>query len=160
MTYLSDAIAAAYTALSAAGGLSGVRVEQGQQPSAEYASEFVIVGHDGSYDPDGSLAEFTEAGSFITQFVYDGAPPGQQETGTVSCVVVTQSGDATDLAGPVTRAEELLGACTSALTDLHVNGNEIVFDQATRGRLVTRQGSQGCGAMYSFDIGYSAPWND
>ena len=153
---LGDAMAALTAAFQASAALTGVTITQGDAPSAAGDPEFVVVGHDGSLAADGSLAEFTVSGSFTTDFVTSGSPPGQLETGRVNVVAVAQSGDATVLAGRITRAQELLAACDAACTD--VTSGTIVFDSAGSGRLVTRQASAGCAAILAFVITYSGPW--
>ena len=153
---LGDAMAALTAAFQASAALTGVTITQGDAPSAAGDPEFVVVGHDGSLAADGSLAEFTVSGSFTTDFVTAGSPPGQLETGRVNVVAVAQSGDATALAGRITRAQELLAACDAACTD--VTSGTIVFDSAGSGRLVTRQASAGCAAILAFVITYSGPW--
>lgn len=153
---LGDAMAALTAAFQASAALTGVTITQGDAPSAAGDPEFVVVGHDGSLAADGSLAEFTVSGSFTTDFVTSGSPPGQLETGRVNVVAVAQSGDATALAGRITRAQELLAACDAACTD--VTSGTIVFDSAGSGRLVTRQASAGCAAILAFVITYSGPW--
>ena len=153
---LGDAMAALTAAFQASAALTGVTITQGDAPSAAGDPEFVVVGHDGSLAADGSLAEFTVSGSFTTDFVTSGSPPGQLETGRVNVVAVAQSGDATALAGRITRAQELLAACDAACTD--VTSGTIVFDSAGSGRLVTRQASAGCAASLAVVLTYSGPW--
>ena len=153
---LADAMAALASLFSASPALSGVTITEGDAPSAAGDPEFIVVGHDGSLAPDGSLAEFTVSASFSTQFITGGSPPAQLETGRVNVVAVAQSGDATALAGRITRAQELLAACDAACTD--VTSGTIVFDSAGSGRLVTRQASAGCAAILAFVITYSGPW--
>lgn len=151
-----DAMTALTAAFTASAALAGVTVTLGDAPSAAGDPEFVIVGHDGSLNPDGSLAEITESGSFTTEFVYDGSPPGQQETGRVNVVAVAQTGDASDLPARIARTQALLAACDTACTDLR--SGVIVFDSAGVGRLFTRQAPAGCAAILAFAVTYSGPW--
>lgn len=153
---LGDAMTALTAAFQASAALAGVTITEGDAPSAAGDPEFIIVGHDGSLEADGSLAEITVSGTFSTEFVYDGSPPGQQETGQVNVVAVAQSGDATDLPARITRAQALLSACDTACTDLR--SGVIVFDSAGTGRLLTRQAPAGCAAILAFAVTYSGPW--
>ena len=153
---LGDAMAALTSLFQASVGLAGVTVTEGDAPSVAADSEFIVVGHDGSLAADGSLAEFTVSGTFTTNFVTEGHPPGQQEDGRVNVVAVAQSGDAGDLPGRITRAQALLSACDAACTD--VTSGVIVFDSAGTGRLITRQASAGCAAILAFTVIYSGPW--
>lgn len=153
---LGDAMTGLYNLFTASPALSGVTVTLGLSPTAAMDSEFVIVGHDGTLDADGSLQETSEAGTFTMSFVTQGLPPLQEETGIVRVVAVSQTGDTGDLSGRITEAERLLAACTDAVANQKVS--DIVFDTGTPGRLFTRQAGQGCVAMFAFSVGYSAPW--
>jgi hypothetical protein len=149
-------MAALTTAFQAAAGLSGVTVTQGYTPTAAADPEFIIVGHDGSLEADGSLAEFATGGTFTSTFIEQGQPPLSQEDGTVNVVVVSQTGDQGAMAARITEAQRLLSACDDAITDLH--SGDVVFDSVGTGRLLTRQTSQGCAAIIAFTITYSSPW--
>lgn len=153
---LGDAMTGLYNLFTASSALSGITVTLGLTPTASQDSEFVIIGHDGTLDPDGSLQETSEAGTFTMTFVTQAVPPLQEETGLIRVVAVSQTGDTGDLSGRITEAERLLAACTDALANQKVN--DIIFDTATPGRLFTRQAGQGCVAMFAFSVGYSAPW--
>jgi hypothetical protein len=151
---LGDAIAALTAAFQASPALAGVLITTGISTTSQAAPEFIAVGHDGTLVA-GSLAEVTEAGMFVTAFIAQGSPPLQEETGTVNVIAVSQTGDTSDLAGRITDAQRLLGACDDACTDLKTSG--IVFDSADSGRLITRQ-AQGCAAIIAFTVGYTVPW--
>lgn len=153
---LGDAMAALYTLFTGSSALTGITITLGPLPSAAADPEFIVIGHDGTLEPEGSLSEITESGSFTTVFVAQGVPPLQEETGQVRVVAVSQTGDTTDLPGRVTEAERLLAACTDACAG--VQSGDIVFDTATGGRLITRQAAQGCVAEFAFQVGYTAPW--
>jgi hypothetical protein len=152
---LGAAMAALTAALQASPGLSGATVT-GNAPSAASDPDFVVVGHDGTMEADGSLAETTQAGTFASEFITSGNPPEQEETGTVNMVAVSQTGDTADLANRVTRAQQLLAAVDDATTDLR--SGQIVFDGPGGGTLVTRQDARGCAAILAFTVTYSAPW--
>jgi hypothetical protein len=154
--YLGDAINALLAAFQGSTALSGVTISL-DVPSAINESQFVIVGHDGSLEPDGSLSPITEAGAFTTKFAYTGNPPGQQEDGTVNCVAVCQTGDATLLAAQITAVEAVLTACSAAASDLLTSGG-IQFETVQGAHLWTRQAGAGCAAEIAFTITYSAPF--
>lgn len=153
---LGDAMTGLYNLFTGSSNLTGITVSLGLTPTAAMDSEFVIVGHDGTLDADGSLQETSEAGTFTMTFVTQAVPPLQEETGLVRVVAVSQTGDTSDLPGRITEAERLLAACTDAVANQKVS--DIIFDTATPGRLYTRQGGQGCVAMFAFTISYTAPW--
>lgn len=143
-------------AFQSAPGLAGVTITQGSAPSAAGDPDFVIVGHDGSLDDEGALSGSAAAGSFTTEFITEGSPAGQEETGTINVVAVSQTGDPTDLPGRVTRAQALVTACDGASTDLRSGG--IVFDGLGTAQVITRQYPQGCAAMTVFTVTYTSPW--
>jgi hypothetical protein len=153
---LGDAMTAVYNLISASPALSGVTVTLGLSPTAAMDSEFVIVGHDGTLNADGSLSENSEAGTFTMAFIVMGQAPLQQETGQVRIVAMSQTGDSGDLAGRITEAERVLAACTDAVAGQ--KATDILFDTAAPGRLLTRQAGQGAVAGFAFTIGYTAPW--
>ena len=153
---LGAAMAALTAAFKASAALPGITITEGNAPSAAGDPEFIIVGHDGTLEADGSLAEFTTSGTFTSQFVAEGQPPLAQEDGSVNVVAVSQTGDQGDLPGRITEAQRLLSACDDAAKDLH--SGDIVFDNAVTGRLLARQSAQGCAALLAFTITYSSPW--
>jgi hypothetical protein len=152
---LGDAMAALTTAFTAAPALAGVTIT-GNSVTGAADPDFLIVGHDGSLEPDGSLSGITAAGDFTTEFITTGNPPGQLETGNVNIVAVSQTGDTADLAARISRVQAILAACDDASIDLTVSG--IVFDGPRAGRVVTRQTGAGCAAIATFTVGYTAPW--
>lgn len=158
--HLADAMNALAALFAAATPLAGVTIELGPTPSAAGDLQFVLVGHDGALESDGSLSEIAISGQVTKTFTSMGAPPVEGVTGTVNCVAVCQSGDQTALATCITTAEAMVGACDDALVDQTVataNG-KIVFDQVTTARLITREGGQGCVAQYTFAATFTAPW--
>jgi hypothetical protein len=150
-----DAMTALTTALTAAPALAGVTIT-GDAATAAADPDFLIIGHDGTLETDGSLSGITEAGNFTAEFITTGNPAGQQETGNIGVVAVSQTGDTTDLPARITRVEALYAACDDAVTDLKTG--TIVFDGPGAGRIVTRQTGAGCAAILAFTISYSAPW--
>ena len=148
-------MAALTTALTAASALTGVTIT-GDVATAAADLEFLVIGHDGSLDSDGSLSGITEAGSFDAEFITVGDPAGQMETGSVNVTAVSQTGDSSDLAARICRVQAMYAACDDAITDLSTSG--IVFDGPGAGRVVTRQTAAGCAAISTFAIGYTAPW--
>jgi hypothetical protein len=160
---LSDALTAVYDALVAAleptpAGQPGLTIDLGLNPSAAADELFIIVGHDGTLNPDGSLSEAAEAGTLNTKFTAMGDPPLQQEDGVLHVVVVAQTGDSTDLAGRIAEAQTLLEGCNDACADLKV-GADLRIDSAGDARLYTRQSVAGCAAEFAFSFTYSAPWD-
>jgi hypothetical protein len=150
-----DALAALTTALTGAPALAGVTIS-GDVATAAADPDFLIIGHDGTLGPDGTLATVTEAGNFDAEFITAGNPAGQQETGNINITAVSQTGDTTDLGGRISRVETLYAACDDATTDLKTGG--IVFDGPGSGRVVSRQTDAGCAAILAFTISYSSPW--
>jgi len=159
---LADAMTALYNAFAASSlnptpaGTPGVTITLGDVPTAAADPEFVIVGHDGTLEPDGSLSLTPEAGSWTAAFIVTGSPPLTEETGQVHCVAVAQSGDTADVAGRVAEAQRMQGACDDACADLTVSG--IKFTPASQGRLATRQSGAGFAAVLAFTVEYTAPW--
>jgi hypothetical protein len=150
-----DALAALTTALTTAPALAGVTIT-GDVATAAADPDFLVIGHDGSLEADGSLSGITEAGSFDAEFITAGNPAGQQETGNIGLVAVSQTGDTTDLPARISRVETLYAACDDATTDL--KSGAIVFDGPGAGRVVTRQTGAGCAAILAFVITYTSPW--
>jgi hypothetical protein len=152
---LGDAMAALTTALTAAPALAGVTIT-GDVATAAADPDFLVIGHDGTLDPDGSLSGITEAGNYDVEFITIGSPAGQLETGSVNITAVSQTGDTADATGRISRAQAIYAACDDAVTDLTSGG--IVFDGAGACRVVIRQTGSGCAAVETFTIDYSAPW--
>ena len=159
---LSDALTAVYDALVAAllptpAGQPGLTIDLGLNPSAAGDEQFIVVGHDGTLNPDGSLSEAAEAGTTASKFTAIGGPPLQQEDGVVHVVLVAQSGDSTALASAVASAQTLLESVSDACANLH--SGDIRFGTVLDARLYTRQAAAGCAAEFAFSLDYSAPWD-
>ena len=153
----SDAVTALLAAYAAAGPLAGVVIADGPEPTAMSAPDFILVGHDGTLDDQGGLADVTEAGSTSQNWM---AFPGQKdETGTVNCVAVSQTGDMNDLPGRRARAQALLAACEDAAVALAPAATGgIEFDGTAEARFTSRQNSQGVAVMCAFTVGYGTQY--
>lgn len=154
-TRFDGATVALLAAYRAAAPLAGVTITDGPAPTAGTDMEFIIVGHDGSLDPTGALASVAQAGD-ITQEWLD-FPAVKSETGSINCVLVSQSGDTADLPARRTRAAALLAACEDAAIAAGDVGG-ILFDGTTGAQILYRQSGQGCAVMAVFTVGYSVPW--
>lgn len=153
-TRFTDAVAALLAAYQAAPALAGVPVYDGPQPTAAYDPDFLIVGHDATTTSDGTLAATALAGTYLQDWT--DTTTGQQETGSVNCLAVSQTGDTTDLAGRRARVKVLLAAAEDAAAAAVVS--HLTFDGTTDGRFITRQGSAGVAVMCAYRVSYSAPW--
>ena len=141
--------------LAAAGPLSGVLVTDGPQPSASAAADFIIVGHSGNLDADGALAGATQGGT-LTQAWLE-FPALKQETGHVSCVAVSQSGDPQDIPARRARAVALAAACEDAAVGAGpVNG--ILFEGTESASVSYQQSDAGCAVIIAFTAGYTTQW--
>ena len=149
----SDAITALLAAYSAAAPLAGVTIADGPEPSALAAADFIIVGHDGTLGDDGALADITEAGSSTQEWM--AFPSQRDETGAVSCVACSQTGDSNDLPGRRARAQALVAACEDAA--IAITG-PIVFDGTVEVHFLSRQTPQGAAVIAAFTVGYAAPF--
>ena len=158
-TRLNDAVNALLAAYQAAAALAGVPVYDGVQATASADNDFIVVGHDGSLGADGSLAADALAGSFTQVNLEFGA---RQETGYIGCLIVSQTGDATDFAGRRQRATDLLAAAEDAAL---ANGGYqapdfpgLLFDGTSDGRLINRL-SQGTAVLLADRVYYSTEWD-
>jgi len=152
-TRFTDAVTALLAAYASAPALAGVPVYDGPQPSAAYDADFIIVGHDGTLTADGTLQATAPAGTY-TQTWAD-STDGQEETGSVNCLAVSQTGDTADLAGRRARVKVLLAAAEDAAAAAVVS--HLTFDGTTDGRFITR-GVAGVAVMCAYRVSYSAPW--
>jgi len=66
-TRFADAVTALLAAYQAAAALAGVPVYDGAQPSGAADADFILVGHDGTIAPDGTLAATALAGTYLQQ---------------------------------------------------------------------------------------------
>ena len=81
---------------------------------------------------------------------------GRDETGSVNCLIVSQTGDASDIAGRRARVKTLLAACEDAAAAAVVA--HLTFDGTTDGRFICRQSAGGAVVMCACRVSYSAPW--
>jgi len=153
-TRLTDAIAGLLAAYQAAAGLSGVPVYDGAAPSGAADADFVIVGHDGTMAADGTLEATALAGTYLQNWA--DTTDGREETGSVNCLAVSQTGDAGDVAGRRARVKVLLAAAEDAAAAAVVS--HLTFDGTTDGRFIYRQGQAGAAVMCAYRVSYSAPW--
>lgn len=157
-TRFNDALNALLGVYQAAPALSGVPVYDGVRAMTGSDPDFVIAGHDGTLEADGTLAPDALAGAYTQQWVYSGT---RQETGSVNCLVVCQSGDSADVAGRRQRASDLLAALEDAAA---ANGGYpasapgLTFDGTTDGRWIYRQSLGGVAVMVACRVSYSTQW--
>jgi hypothetical protein len=154
VTRFTDAVAALLAAYQAAPALAGVPVYDGPQPTAAYDADFIIVGHDATTSSDGVLQATALAGTYLQN--WEDTTTGQQETGSINCLAVSQTGDTGDLSGRRARVKVLLAAAEDAAAAAVVS--HLTFDGTTDGRFITRQGSAGVAVMCAYRVSYSAPW--
>jgi hypothetical protein len=154
-TRFTDAITALLAAYNAAPALTGVPVYDGAQLSGAADTDFVIVGHDGTIAADGTLEATALAGTYTQQWA--DTTTGRDETGSVNCLIVSQTGDAADIAGRRARVKVLLAAAEDAATAAVVS--HLTFDGTTDGRFIYRQSAGGVVVMCAYRVSYSAPWN-
>jgi hypothetical protein len=155
----SDAVTALIAAFAAAPALTGVTVDDGVRITGEPDDDFIVVGHDGSLEADGSLSHETGAGTW-TQSPLE-FEDVRQESGAVNCVAISQTGDTGDLAGRRARVQVLVAACEDAATALQPTATGgIIFDGGDdQGAMRYRQVDRGAVAMITFTIGYSTQWS-
>lgn len=152
-TRFTDAITALLAAYQAAAGLAGVPVYDGAQPSGAADTDFLIVGHDGTIAPDGTLQATALAGTY--QQLWADTTTGQDETGSVNCLIVSQTGDAADVSGRRARVKVLLAAAEDAAAAAAVS--HLTFDGTTDGRFIYMSGA-GVVVLCAYRVAYSAPW--
>jgi len=153
-TRFADAVSALLAAYQAAPALSGVPVYDGAQPSGAADTDFILVGHDGTIAPDGTLAATALAGIYLQQWA--DTTTGQQETGSVNCLVVSQTGDVTDAAGRRARVKVLLAAAEDAAAAAVVT--HLTFDGTSDGRWINHPAGGGIAVLCAYRVSYSAPW--
>ena len=152
-TRFTDAVAALLAAYQAAPALAGVPVYDGAQPSGAADTDFLIVGHDGTMAADGTLQATALAGTYLQEWA--DTTTGQDERGSVNCLIVSQTGDAGDVAGRRARVKVLLAAAEDAAAAAVVP--HLTFDGTSDGRFITR-GVAGVAVMCAYRVTYSAPW--
>ena len=153
-TRLTDAITALLAAYTNAATLAGIPVYDGAQPSGAADTDFIVVGHDGTIAPDGTLQATALAGTYTQQWA--DTTTGQQETGSVNCLAVSQTGDASDVAGRRARVKVLLAAAEDAAAA--AAAAHLTFDGTTDGRIVYLPGAGGIAVLCAYRVSYSAPW--
>jgi hypothetical protein len=152
-TRFTDAVTALLAAYQAAPALAGVPVYDGAQPSGAADTDFFIVGHDGTMAADGILQATALAGTYAQQWA--DTTTGQDERGSVNCLIVSQTGDAADLAGRRARVKTLLAAAEDAAATAVVS--HLTFDGTTDGRFIYHSGA-GIAVICAYRVSYSAPW--
>lgn len=139
--------------------LEGVPVYDSAQATGGTDLDYVIVGHDGTLAADGMLSADALAGTFTQADLY--MPSVAQESGFVNCVIICQSGDATDAAARRQRASDLLGAAEDAAG---ANGGYpasapgLLFGGTSDGRFVTRLSLGGVAVLLAYRVSYSTGW--
>ena len=151
----SDAVTALLAAYTAAGPLAGVTITDGPNPTAAADPDFIIVGHDGSLDPDGALSGITQAGDVTQAWLEFRAI--KQETGHVNCVAVAQTGDTSDIAGRRARVQALVAACEDAALNAGIVSG-LQFEGTESAVPFYRQLGQGAAVIIAFTVGYSTQW--
>ena len=150
----ADALAGLLAAYQAAAAFSGIPVDSTVTPTALAAADFIIVGHDGSMDGDGVLQAAALAGTWTHDWA--DTTTGQEERGSVNCLIACTSPDTTDVAGRLARAQALLASAEDAAGTAAVA--HLTFDGTSDGRFVVRQGAAGLAVICAYRVAYSAPW--
>ena len=153
-TRFTDAITALLAAYTAAPALAGVPVYDGAQPTMAADTDFLIVGHDATMAADGTLEATALAGTYLQQWA--DTTTGRDETGSVNCLIVSQTGDITDVAGRRARAKVLLAAAEDAAAAAVVT--HLTFDGTTDGRWINHPAGGGIAVLCAYRVSYSAPW--
>ena len=153
-TRFTDAITALLAAYTTAPSLAGVPVYDGPQPTFAADPDFIIVGHDATMAADGSLEATALAGIYLQEWA--DTTTGEQERGSVNCLIVSQTGDTTDMPGRRARVKVLLAAAEDAAAAAIVT--HLTFDGTTDGRFIVKQGAAGVAVMCAYRVSYSAPW--
>jgi hypothetical protein len=153
-TRFTDAITALLAAYVAAPSLAGVPVYDGPQPTFAADPDFVIVGHDATMAADGTLAATALAGTYLQDWA--DMTTGREERGSVNCLIVSQTGDTTDMPARRARVKVLLAAAEDAAAAAQVS--HLTFDGTTDGRFIARQGAAGIAVICAYRVSYSAPW--
>ncbi len=152
-TRFADAVAALLAAYAAAPALAGIPVYDGPDPTSAADPDFIIVGHDASMAADGTLQGTALAGTFTQAWTdFD---QQREEQGSISCLVVSQTGDSSDTAGRRARAAALLAAAEDAAAA--GGATHLTFDGTTDGRFITQQ-EAGVAVLCAYRVSYSAPW--
>jgi hypothetical protein len=159
-TRFNNAALALIAAYAAAPGLAGVPVYDSVQAMTGSDNDFIIVGHDGTLQADGTLAPDVLAGTYAQSNLE--LPGVRAETGAVNCVLVCQSGDAGDTAGRRQRASDLLSAAEDAAAadgGYPADAPGLMFDGTSDGRWINRQSLGGVAVLVAYRVTYSTGWN-
>ena len=150
----ADACDALLAALKASPALAGIPVYDGAAVTAAADLEFILVGHDGTTEADGTLTPAALAGNYTRQ--WSDTTTGQEEDGSVNCLAVSQTGDPADMAGRRARTQALEAAVEDAAA---AAGGHLIpgltFDGVTDGRFTYRQGASGVAVLHAFRLSYS-----
>jgi hypothetical protein len=165
VTRFNDAVLALLGACRAASPFSapgggGVPVYDGLRPMTGSDPDFLIVGHDGTLEADGTLAPDALAGTYLQQNLE--MTGVRSEAGSVNCVLVCQSGDAADAAGRRQRAALLLSAAEDAAAasgGYPAAAPGIMFDGTSDGRWVNRLSLGGVAVLVAYRVSYSTEWD-
>lgn len=158
-TRFSDAITGLLAAYQAAPALAGITVYDGIEAQAASSPTFVVVGHDGTLEADGTLTPDALAGTYTQRWIDTGSP--REEDGYINCVLVCQTGDATDTAGRRAQAATLLAALedAAAASGGFAGGvTHMTFDGTTDGRWIYRQSLAGVAVIVAYRVSYSTAW--
>lgn len=153
-TRFTDAFAALLAAYQNAAALAGVPVYDSDVITSASDPDFIVVGHDGTMAADGTLESTALAGNYLQDWT--DMTTGRDERGSVNCLIVSQTGDVTDLPGRRARVKVLLAAAEDAAAA--ATPSHLTFDGTTDGRFVTRQGMAGVAILCAYRVSYSAPW--
>ena len=153
-TRFTDAFTALLAAYQAASGLAGVPVYDSDVITSASDPDFIVVGHDGTMGPDGTLEATALAGTYLQD--WSDTTTGKDERGSINCVAVSQTGDPADTAGRRARIKTLLAAAEDAAAA--AAPSHLTFDGTTDGRFLTRQSTGGVAVICAYRVAYSAPW--
>ncbi len=153
-TRFTDAVTALLAAYTAAPALAGIPVYDGAQPASTADTDFIIIGHDATMAADGTLEATALAGTYLQDWA--DSTNGQEERGSINCLIVSQTGDTTDLPGRRARIKTMLAAAEDAALAAVVT--HLTFDGTTDGRIIYRQSAGGVAVMCAYRVSYSAPW--
>lgn len=154
VTRFTDAVSALLAAYQQAPALSGVPIYDGPPVTSAVDPDLIIVGHDATTAPDGGLQATALAGIYLQDWA--DTTTGREETGSVNCLIVSQTGDTSDLPGRRARVKVLLSAAEDAAAA--AGAPHLTFDGTTDGRFITRQSAAGVAVLCAYRVAYSAPW--
>ena len=157
-TRYNDAVLSLIAAYAASGALEGVPVYDGPVAMTGSDNDYIIVGHNGTLGPDGSLAADVIAGTTTEGNLV--MPGVREEKGYISCLIVSQTGDSADTAARRQRASDLLDAAEDAVlagggypTGV---GAGLMFDGTSDSRWITKQAGTGVAVLLAYRVSYSS----